>query len=46
MLSHFYAHILSQEVKMQKVFNKFLSFYYCIRVIEILKLLALRIAHH
>jgi len=32
--------ILSQEVKIQGDFNKFLS-YYCIRVTELLKLLAI-----
>ena len=33
--------ILSQEIKIPGVFNKLLSFYYCIRVIELLKLLAI-----
>jgi len=33
--------ILSQEVKIQGAFNRFLSFYYCIRVTELLKLLAI-----
>jgi len=33
--------ILSQEFKIQAVFNKFLSFCCCIRVIELLNLLAI-----